>query len=325
MNKKLMVLLPSLLIVTLLIVGFSVFWSEEDIIIPNPGEIHIQYDNYSSDMSYDFAIIFKTDIIEITAKMFNRTSEIVLYEIKNDYNCSIGNDIWFPLVKGLLEKKGNDPDLFCMCIADRPIEMIDDNGNVVVEGKFNSHKFHVDVEEEYTRVWIEGNNDIQKGYQNLNKICSDLIKVLDSESINIGVYYFTPENEQRLIEDDDIYYYVGGGGLGPHILQVTDFGNDSFSGKIEGLTIQIKYKTDPSYSNLNTLKIIYSDSIIDTGYSFNSTENEIEVRIDISERLDLHTINIEDIDLRYENHGGLVSTPVIYFDYICIKVMIELP
>jgi len=325
MNKKIMILLSSLLIATLIIVSFSVFWPEdEEIIIPNPGEIHVQYDNYTSDMSYDFELIFKPDIIEITANIFNRTSDMVLHEIKGDYNCSIGNDIWFPLMKGLMEKKGNDPDLYCMCIADRSIEMIDDHGNVIVQGKFNSHKFHVDVEEEYTRAWVSGNNDIEKGYNNLNTLCSDLIKVLDYESLKIGDYYFTPENEQRLIEDDDEYYYVGGGCLGPHSLQVADFSNDSFSGDIQELMIQIKYKTDPSYSNLNSLKILYSGSIIDTGYAFNSTENEIEIRIDISERFDLQTINIEEIELMYENHGGIVSTPVIYFDYICLEVMIEL-
>jgi hypothetical protein len=262
---------------------------------------------------------FINDSINVTSTAEDMTSGEEILTIKKDYSRSIGDNIWYDLVEGLLRKKGNDPEIDCQCRPDRFIQMMDIDGNVLVQGNYNGHKFYVDIEGVYSTIFVNDNDDIQKGYDNLADLCLTLEENLSDELSKYKNYIFLPVDDTTLIYDDDVYYAVGGGCIDTHTLQASNFKNESLTGEIQSITIIIKYKTDPHFSNNNTLKLIYYE-IIDTDLKFNSTENEIEVRIDVSSQFDLETVLIEDISLTYENPGGILPTPKIYFEYIWIEV-----
>ena len=196
--------------------------------------------------------------------------------------------------------------------------MIDIQGDVVVYGEYNAHKFYVYVEEDFSRIWTH-NKDLQKGYNNLKNFTEILMEDLIRYGSNYRYYMFIPQNESALVEDDDIYYQVGGDITGPHVLQLSGFENESFSGEIVSIDIIIKYKTEADFLNENTLKIIYEGNI-DTEYQFNMIESEVKVQINVTDKFDLHSVVINDISLYYENQGGVLPTPIIYFDYAWIKV-----
>jgi hypothetical protein len=292
---------------------------EDDFSIPEPGEINFTYyHTYSSDYADNFSIKFKEDVVTIVSRCVNEKTDEEFHYHEVEYNRSVGDDIWYPLMEGFLKKKGNDPRTDCQCLPYNKIQMVDIHENIVVHGEYNSHKFYVHVMNVFSRIWTD-DEEIQNGYNNLNNLTEVLIENLHRSGSRYRNFIFTPQNESALVKDDNIYYQVGGGINGPHVLQISDFENENLSGDIVSIDIVIKYKTETDFLNENTLNIIYGGNI-DTEYEFNMTESEVKVQINVTDKFDLQSVEIKDISLYYENQGGVLPTPIIYFDYIWIKV-----
>jgi hypothetical protein len=196
--------------------------------------------------------------------------------------------------------------------------LIDDHGIVVVYGHYTYHKFYIYVEDVFTKIFTS-DRIIERGYEELEAFSKIINDDLRWELLKSKDFIYNPENEPTLQKDDDHYFVVGGGGVGPHALMASDFKCENAKGRLESIRLRIKYKTDIEYSNENTLKIIY-DETIDTKFKFNSSDEEIEVVIDVTNVFDLDEVVIEDISLYYENHGGFIPTPMIYFESTVIEV-----
>jgi hypothetical protein len=308
-----------ILVVSSLFAAILLQPKEKDFAIPEPGEINFTYYyHYGSGYAYNFSIKFKEDVITIVSRCVNEETDEEFHYHVAEHNRSVGDEVWYPLMEGFLKKKGNDPRTDCQCLPYNKIQMVDIHENIVVHGEYNSHKFYVHVKNVFSRIWTD-DEEIQEGYNNLNNLTEVLIDDLHQYGSRYRNFMFIPQNESALVEDDDNYYQVGGGITGPHVLQISDFENENLSGHIVSIDIEIKYMAETDFLNENTLKIIYEGNI-DTEYEFNMTENELKIQINVTDKFDLQSVEINDISLYYENQGGVLPTPIIYFDYIWIKV-----
>ena len=328
MNKK-VVVIPIIIVIIIIAFISGLYFLQEDTDVPEPGEIRITHfggyeKNYKNEI-YNYSIKFTESSIVVNSSYNNINKSDVLF-IKKVFNRSIGEDIWNPLMKGFLENRGKNTNIDCYCIAEWSIEMIDIDGNLVVHGKFNPHKFKVYIQGAYTLIWVNEEAGELEGYNNLVNLTEILKNDIDSEyASKYATYIFIPVNEQVLISDDDVFYPVGGGGTGPHTLNISGFANDSFSGEIRSVRIHIKFKTDEGYENNNTLQIINMDTI-HTIYGFDLREDEVVKYITLLDRdYNFQSLSISNITLVYENPGGIIPTPIIYFEYICIIVRSYIP
>jgi hypothetical protein len=317
-RKGIIVILIIILIILGIIGGLLIRFDHDTMYVPEPGYINFSNIDWNNNCSYNHTIRFEENKINVTSCVVDDKTYEELFKISKEYNRSQGDDIWYPLVKGCLKMKGNNPKIDCKCSPQNPLEMIDEFGNVVVHGHFASHKFYIYVEDVYTHIWTSDKN-IKKGYEELESFSNILNNDLQYELSKYKDYIYLPENEDTLQENDDQYFAIGGGGMGPHTLLASDFICEGAKGRMESIRLKIRYKTDADYSNENTLKIIYNETI-DTGVKLNSSEGEMEVIIDVSDEFDLNEVIIEDISIYYENHGGIISTPVIYFEFTVIEV-----
>ena len=171
-SRKGKITIISVIIIIILLTSIYVIFFRE-IEVPEPGEINIQYPTYST--ITEITIKFNDNSINVVANLMNwSTDETDIVE--REYDRSVGDDIWYPLGKSLLKNKGHSYSAMCGCLTDREITMIDINGNEIVHGEFNSHKFHVYVQGTYTRIRVNEDSNLQKGYNNLDDLYNDMIE-----------------------------------------------------------------------------------------------------------------------------------------------------
>ena len=148
--------------------------------VPEPGYINFSKIDRSNNCSYNFTVRFDEKTINVTSKVIERNTYEQLLFFSKEYNRSQGDDVWYPLMKGCLKMKGHSPDIDCLCKPENPIEFIDDHGDVVVYGHYNSHKFYVNVKDAHTTIFTS-NRNIKGGYEELEAFSDMLIDDLNHE------------------------------------------------------------------------------------------------------------------------------------------------
>ena len=100
---------------------------DEEIVIPEPGEIKVEYKDLTKIVHYNFSIKFEETVINVTSKAFNKITNEQLFQLQNELNRTNGENIWTPLMRESLENKGYvGPQ--CKCDPEDTIEMIDNDG-----------------------------------------------------------------------------------------------------------------------------------------------------------------------------------------------------
>ena len=174
-------------------------------ILPVSGEIILLYPRIGlwdsiifTDIFYNITIRTINNTTNVTGHIYNITSKNESAPIFKEYNYSFVDEIWNPLLKALFDGRNYDPRISCDCYPEAPIKIIDKNGNLTIDGRYNSHKIWADVQGEKSRVW---NNSIDETYNIFFEIFEDIKKDL-SERYNIS-----DEVDYYKSYDHDLVYY----------------------------------------------------------------------------------------------------------------------